>query len=128
MQLLLPQPDLALADGLFQGDLIYGLGASDRLDGDFRLVLAGEIFTTFFAHCLLPFLAGYHLKLLFEKWGPLCSEPKNIKATVEKFNTEYGNIKRRQDNKPKGRGRSTLRHTPPARSFCDLPGAASPVQ
>jgi hypothetical protein len=36
-------------------------------------VLAGEIFTLLFAHCLLLFIAGYHFKLLSGFRGPLYS-------------------------------------------------------
>jgi len=53
------------------GDFIQRLGTSDRFKRYFRLVLAGETFTALFAHCLLLFTAGYHLKLLSGNRGPL---------------------------------------------------------
>src|SRR6266567_9647443 len=67
----LPFPNLGRMNSKFLGYFIQGLGASDRFKRDFCLVLAGETFTTLFAHCLLLFIAGYDLKLLSGNWGPL---------------------------------------------------------
>jgi hypothetical protein len=53
-------------------------------------VLAGKTFTILFAHCLLLFIAGYHLKLLSEIRGPLYTFIVKQKADLRGRNPQTG--------------------------------------
>jgi hypothetical protein len=52
-------------------NLVHGLDASNRFEGNTGLELTAEMLTRCFAHNLLLFKAGYHPNSLSGNWGPL---------------------------------------------------------
>lgn len=64
-------PHLGRMHAKFLGNFVYRLDSSDRIHRNLSFELTAEILTTFFAHDLLLFIAGYHLILLSGFWGPL---------------------------------------------------------
>jgi len=53
------------------GNLVYRLDSPDRFKRHLGFELTTEILAFLLTHCLLLFIAGYHLKSLSSIWGPL---------------------------------------------------------